>query len=140
VRAIIAFVCGTYWVLLTVLLLAPNPVAVVGVKKVPFISGTNLGVHFVAFTILASLVHGSRWLERSGWAFLVLALYALGSEALQAFVPSRCVSLEDFFENLIGVAAGSAIYWCVCRAVALDSSVAVSTFPDEGDGSRPSDD
>ena len=111
-RAIRLLICAGYWGLLTVFLLAPNPTAVVGLRRFPTFPWGDIGIHFTAFTILTLLVHGSRWPKGIGWPFLaVLVAYGITTESLQWFVPSRAVELLDYTENILGVAAGTGIYW-----------------------------
>ena len=111
-------ICAGYWGLLTVVLLVPNPAAVVGLRKVPVFPWGDIGIHFTAFTILTLLVHGSRWPRGIGWPFLaVLVAYGITTESLQWFVPSRAVELLDYTENILGVAAGTGIYWLGHRLI-----------------------
>jgi VanZ family protein len=117
-RTIRLLICAGYWGLLTVLLLVPNPAAVVGLRKVPVFPWGDIGIHFTAFTILTLLVHGSRWPRGIGWPFLaVLVAYGITTESLQWFVPSRAVELLDYTENILGVAAGTGIYWLGHRLI-----------------------
>ena len=117
-RKIRLLICAGYWGLLTVFLLAPNPIAVVGLRKVPVFPWGDIGIHFTAFTILTLLVHGSRWPKRTGWPFLaVLLAYGITTESLQWFVPSRAVELLDYTENILGVTAGTGIYWLTHRLI-----------------------
>ncbi len=108
-------ICITYWCLLTVLLLARDPAALVGLDRVPLFPWGDWGVHFAAFAVLGLLVHVSRWPKGSGWTVPVLLAYALATESLQAFVPPRTVQLADYLENVLGIAAGSAVWWTVWR-------------------------
>lgn len=117
-RAIRLLIGAGYWGLLTVLLLAPNPAAVVGLRRVPVFPWGDIGIHFTAFTILTLLVHGLRWPKRIGWPVLVVLLaYGVATESLQWFVPPRTVELLDFTENILGVAAGTGIYWLTHRLI-----------------------
>jgi hypothetical protein len=106
-RTIRLLICAGYWGLLTVLLLAPNPTAAVGLGRFSTLPWGDIGIHFTAFTILTLLVHGSRWPKGIGWSFLaVLVAYGITTESLQWFVPSRAVELLDYTENILGVAVG----------------------------------
>lgn len=108
--------CFTYWVVLTVLLLAPNPDAVVGLDKASISFRGDTATHFLAFSVLALLAHGTRWPKRIGWPLVtILAVYGIATESLQAFVPARVVALQDYTENILGVAAGTIVYWLVGR-------------------------
>jgi len=106
-------ICIAYWCLLTVLLLARDPAALVGLDRVPVFPWGDLGIHFTAFAVLGLLVHVSRWPKGPGWTLLVLLAYAVATESLQALVPPRTVQLTDYAENVLGIAAGSAFYWTV---------------------------
>jgi hypothetical protein len=110
-RLIFLLLCLGYWVLLTVLLLAPNPAALVGLRAVPTLPWGKFGVHLLAFTILSLLVHCSRWPARLCWPLIAfLMVYGIATEWLQRFVPTRTVRLMDAVENMLGVAAGVGIY------------------------------
>jgi len=108
--------CFTYVVVLTVLLLAPNPDAVVGLGGLSMSSRGATAIHFWAFSVLALLVHGTRWPKRLDWTLVaILAVYGIATESLQALVPARAVELRDFTENTLGIAAGTGIYWLALR-------------------------
>jgi len=51
-RAIRLLSCAGYWGLLTVFPMAPNPTAVVGLRRFPTFPWDDSGIHFTAFTIL----------------------------------------------------------------------------------------
>ncbi|MGQ9575999.1 MAG: VanZ family protein [Thermoguttaceae bacterium] len=103
--------CLAYWAFLTVLLLVPHPLALLGLKRSPWVLPEDRGVHFLLFLVLTLLVDTCRWAIRPLWFFLMLVGYALAMELLQALVPPRTVELFDLIENLSGIAVGTAIYW-----------------------------
>lgn len=106
--------CIVYWGLLTVLLLAPNPLAVFGITRLPdAISPPDRGVHFSVFCLLTVLVLASRWPVRTRFILIVLVVYAFASELLQYFFPPRTVDPIDLTENLLGIAVGAGFYWGV---------------------------
>lgn len=105
-------VCVAYWALLSVLLLAQDPFALFGVPRPPGPPG-NRGAHFLFFTLLALLAHASRWPMRFPVLTGLLVAYAFLTEGLQTLVPHRTVELLDLVENLLGLAAGTAIWWFV---------------------------
>jgi hypothetical protein len=108
--------CVYYWLLLTVLLLVPNPAALVGLHAIPIFPWGKFGVHLIAFTILAALVCATRWPNRLGWPLIVfLVVYGITTESLQLLVPHRTARVMDGIENILGIAAGSGIYWFVQR-------------------------
>ena len=116
-RIVRLLMCGSYWLFLTVLLLVPNPAAVVGLRKVPTFPWGDIGIHFTAFTILALVVHFSRWPKSFGWTIVVLLAYGIATESLQYFVPPRCVELKDYIENILGIAFGSGVFWWLSRVL-----------------------
>jgi len=107
--------CGLYWIALTVLLLVPNPAGVLGMRRISLFPWGDVGIHFTAFTILTLLVCAVRWPRPMGWPLFVLLAYAVATESLQAFVPPRTVELKDYAENLLGIAVGTGLYWCLRR-------------------------
>ena len=117
-RTIRLLICAGYWVLLTVLLLVPDPAAVVGLRRAPVFPWGDIGIHFSAFAILALLVHGIRWPKGLCWPVLAVLLgYGIITESLQWLVSSRAVQLLDYTENILGIAAGTGIYWLAHRLV-----------------------
>ena len=78
--------------------------------------GASSAIHLIAFTILGFLANATRWPKRLCWPMLVfLVLYGITTESLQYFVPYRTARVMDGIENILGIAAGSAIYWLVLR-------------------------
>jgi len=105
ITATIRVVSVAYWLLLTVLLLAPDPLALLGITRVP---GPPAGrmEHLLLFGVLAFLACASRPPLRWGPLAGLLVGYAVLTETLQVFVPTRTVELLDYAENLLGLAAG----------------------------------
>ncbi len=99
-----------YGILLTVLLLVPDPGALLGLEEPPGPPGGR-GVHFVAFLVFGLLMLGARWPIRRETVLLTLIVYAVVVESLQGFVPDRTVELLDYAENLVGLALGTCIGW-----------------------------
>jgi hypothetical protein len=127
-RVVGQFACCGYWLLLSVLLLVPDPAAVVGLKRVPVFPWGKFGIHLTAFTILSLLVHASRWPKRLSWSvFAVLVAYGLTTESLQLLVPHRSARVIDAVENILGIALGAGIYWLVRRRFGPSRS---SVLPD----------
>jgi hypothetical protein len=117
-HAIRLLICAGYCGLLTVLLLAPNPAAVVGLRRVPVFPWGDIGIHFTAFTVLTLLAYCTRWPKGIGWPVLAILLaYGIATESLQCFVGSRAVELLDYTENILGVTAGTGIYWLTHRLI-----------------------
>ena len=108
--------CLGYATLLTLLLLTPDPAALMGLKEIPWFPWGDIGIHICAFLLLATLVHATRWPKPPHWLLIVLLLgYGATTETLQAFVPGRSTELKDYLDNCIGVALGSGIYWYMQR-------------------------
>jgi len=107
--------CVAYWGVLTVLLLVPDPWALLGLSRLASTASTDRGVHFLLFFILGFLIHASRWPWRLLAFLLVLVLYAVGAELLQWFFPPRSVDALDMVENVVGIALGSLASWRLIR-------------------------
>ena len=60
-RIAVLVACVCYWFLLTVLLLVPNPAALVGLHAVPIFPWGKFGIHLIAFTGLGFLANATRW-------------------------------------------------------------------------------
>lgn len=109
--------CAGYWIFLTVLLLVPNPAAVVGLNSVPIFPWGKFGIHLSFFTLLSVLANFSRWPKSlSRWLLAFMAIYGIATEALQLLVPHRTSQVIDGVENLLGIALGAIIYWLVWRS------------------------
>jgi uncharacterized membrane protein YccC len=119
--------------LLTFLLLHPNPLGFLGIKRLPGPSG-GFGVHFVCFAGLGFLIAASRFPVRRAVGVTAMASYAVAAEAAQRFVPNRVVDPIDAAENLVGLVAGAAIWWIVwnkLRPVGL-AAMARRNHPNQG--------
>ena len=104
--------CAAYFVLLSVLLLTPDPLELLGFDSSP--AGGGWGAHFCVFAALAFLTHAGRPPLSLRWTIVALIAYALATETLQIFIPLRCVELLDYLENLLGLAAGT-IAWLAAK-------------------------
>lgn len=115
-RILKGLVALAYVVLLTVMLLTPDPAALMRLKEFDWILVYDFFIHFTAFVILAIIIHAQRWPRPVHWLFLVvLAAYGITTESLQYFVPGRSVELKDYTANLLGIAIGSGIYGLLRR-------------------------
>ena len=104
-------VCLGSWAAVTVLLLVPNPAALVGLRHAPR-PGYALLAHLGSFFLLSVLTLASRlpvsWPATLG----VLVSYGAVVELLQGFVPRRTVAFADFVANTVGIVLGAAAYAC----------------------------
>ena len=129
-RIVTLFASFCYWILLTVLLLVPNPAALVGLREVPIFPWGKFGIHLIAFTILSVLVHATRWPKRPWWPLIaLLVVYGITTETLQLFVPHRTARVMDAIENILGIALGAGIYWLArrLRELCLKSNLAAGS-------------
>jgi glycopeptide antibiotics resistance protein len=112
VRIITRFIGYGYWLLLTVLLLVPNPATLVGLRAVPIFPWGKFGIHMAFFTVLGFLVNTTRWPRRPWWPLIALLfIYGITTETLQFLVPHRTAQIIDAIENISGIALGTAAYW-----------------------------
>jgi len=116
-RVLRVVLCGLYWLVLTVLLLVPDPARVLHMRRIPVFPWGDIGVHLTGFTILTLLVCAARRPKPIGWPLALLLLYAVATESLQAVVPPRTVELKDYVENILGIALGTGLYWCLWRVL-----------------------
>ena len=105
-----------YLVLLTALLLAPDPLALLGIKELPG-PDKGRGVHLCAFALLGLLALASRLPLGTRRLIAWLVVYALATETLQTLVKSRSVELLDYLENLAGLACSAAAWTLLARIV-----------------------
>ena len=114
-RTLRQLACAAYVTVLTILLLVPNPAALVGMHAAPVFPWGKFGIHLTAFVLLTLSVHIVRWPAAIGWPLLPLLIYAGGTEALQMFVPQRHARVTDFLENSLGILVGATLYWLFQR-------------------------
>ncbi len=98
-----------YLILLTTLLLIPHPWAWL-LGATPEVSPPDRGVHFCAFFVLAILCAASRLSWPRPVLTAILVGYAIATESLQGLVETRVVDPIDCTENLLGLAAGAAVW------------------------------
>ncbi len=104
-----------YWLLVSLLLLVPNPAAILFDLRPAQAAAAMRGVHCTAFLLLALLVQAARFPVRRSVQWALLVGYALLVESLQWYVPRRTVELADYAENLLGLALGAAVFAVACR-------------------------
>jgi hypothetical protein len=106
-------VCAGYVVFLTLLLLSPDPSRVIGVHgNLPWILQAVLpAAHAISFLVLATVALAPRW-PVPRWAIvLLLAIYGGATEIIQGFLPPRTPEWMDWFQDLSGIAVGTAFCW-----------------------------
>ncbi|MBN1590929.1 MAG: VanZ family protein [Pirellulales bacterium] len=112
---IVRLTCIAYTLALSVLLLLPNVGFLLGWWVLRGGPG-GIGRHFAAFTVLGLLVAASRIPMRRARLAATMVTYAIGIELLQFLSPPRSVEWLDAVENLLGLAAGLAL-WQLWRRV-----------------------
>jgi VanZ family protein len=111
---LIRLIAILYGIVLTVLLLVPDPAALLGLKRFPEPPGERFA-HFAFFAVLGLLACISRWPVR-GWMLLaILAAYAVATELLQGLVPHRTPELIDLVEDFFGLGLGAYLGWIIQR-------------------------
>jgi hypothetical protein len=105
--------CAVYCLLLTVLLLVPDPFGLLRIERSAGPSGS--GVHFLLFAVLGGLVLASRLPLPHLLVTLILVGYAVTSELLQSFFPPRTVEMKDIAENILGLGVAYFIGWVFRR-------------------------
>ena len=106
---------AVYWLTLTVLLLVPDPLALL-LGVMPDASIPSRGTHFTAFFLLAILAGSSRLPWRLSLQTIALFVYAVTTESLQGLVEGRVVELLDYAENLLGLAVGTTAWILAYKA------------------------
>jgi VanZ family protein len=109
--------CLAYLALLTVMLVMRDPEATL-VHRSGLLELYRLlkpWMHLLTFFVLGLLAFTSRWPVRWWGVAVVLILYAVATEAVQWFVPSRTVDPWDLAQNLAGLAAGALVAGIVRR-------------------------
>ena len=110
---LIRCICAAYWLLLTTLLLAP--LQLLGISRIPG-QPSDVNIHFLVFAVLGILVLASRLPLRRALLTGLLVGYAIASELLQSLV-GRDTASQDLLANLLGLAAGAALWWVVQKHV-----------------------
>jgi hypothetical protein len=115
---VVRWACVAFWLFLTLLLLSPDPRALLGLERLADRLPNPKVAHVVCFTLLAMLVHASRFPLRRGLLVGMLVAYAASTEGLQYFVPNRTAALADVALNLSGLALGT-VLWRAAGQAAL---------------------
>ncbi len=104
-----------YWPFLTLMLLVPDPYALLGIDDFPGLSG-EFGTHLVLFAVLGFLVTAA-WGVRKVSIFMLglLVAYSAATELLQHFIPLRTPDPKDFAEDVAGLVLGAAACWAFIR-------------------------
>jgi VanZ family protein len=88
------------------LLLTPHPLETLGLGGYSEAISADRGQHAVIFVCLALFGAASRWPVSRTILGALLAAYAVGTEGLQSFIPSRTPEWADVGENMLGIAIG----------------------------------
>jgi VanZ family protein len=110
-------ICAAYWVLLTCLLLARDPLGLFdgGRRFDRAYDSIEPVAHLVSFTLLALLVLFTRWPLRRRWLMAIVAGYGVATELIQSQVPGRHMQLVDLLQDFGGILLGCLIYWTCLR-------------------------
>jgi VanZ family protein len=110
-------VCLAYVVLLSLLLLSPNPARVIGLSgEMPALLRTLMPyAHLLSFSVLAVAMLLAHWPLPRWSIVLLLGIYGGATEIIQGFIPPRTPEWMDWIQDLGGLAVGVAI----CSLVAL---------------------
>jgi hypothetical protein len=103
----VAFVA--YLSFVTLLLLTPDPLGLLGLRPYAETLGGDSGRHFLLFAGLGLLGSLGRWPISTAKLACLLAAYGIGTEVLQAFIPPRTPEAADAVEDLLGIAVGLAV-------------------------------
>ena len=118
-RLLWIMVAGLYWMLLTVMLLAPDPAALLDAFYPRAVVPLGVGCHFLAFALLTALLLAACWPRLPAWTLLLLVAYAGLTEWLQQFFPPRQMEVRDYAEDVLGIVVAAFVYWLVLRRLAL---------------------
>lgn len=120
-------ICAGYWLLLTALLLARDPLGWFNSRPSVDAVYEHLEplAHFISFALLTLLVLAAPWRLSRGWLLAILAGYGLATELIQSQIPGRRMQLVDLLQDFAGVILGFAVYCAwqrfVARRFMLDS-------------------
>ncbi len=99
-----------YLVVLTALLLYREPSKLIAIDTMGLLGMLSSVSHLVSFLVLTVLALVPRWSLRR-WAIVSgLAAYGGATELLQHFVSARSPEWSDWFQDLAGIAIGTAIW------------------------------
>jgi hypothetical protein len=112
---LLRLVCVGYVVFLTLLLLTGAPSRLIGFEgDLPWALQALLpAAHAISFLVLAVLALTPRWPVPRWGIVLILAIYGGMTEIFQGFLPPRTPEWMDWFQDLGGIAAGTALCWAL---------------------------
>ena len=112
-------VCIGYFIFLTSLLLTTAPARLIGIRgEWPWLLRVlDPAAHLISFWVLAVLALMTRWPVPRWGIVLALAIYGGMTEIVQGYVPHRTPRWTDWFQDLIGIALGTACCWGVATLV-----------------------
>ena len=113
-------VCVGYFVFLTLLLLTTDPARLIGMQEgLPWILQVIYPLaHTISFLVLAVLALMTRWPVPRWGIVLALMIYGGMTEIVQGCVPQRTPDWADWFQDLAGIALGTACCWGVATLAA----------------------
>ena len=112
-QGVIRAACIAYAVLLGLLLLSEDPSRVVGLHgRIPaFLRMIGPAAHAISFAVLAVLALWVRWPVARWGIVLILIVYGSMTEILQGLIPHRTPEWMDWFQDMAGIALGTAFCW-----------------------------
>jgi len=118
-RRFLTWAFFAYFAVLTVGLVTPDPMGVARGRQ-SWLHDWYLAYlepigHLLGFTALGFLGAASRWPWSGTTRLIVLAFYAVGTEAWQMLVPPRTPEWKDVVQNLAGIGIGALLWWGVVR-------------------------
>jgi len=104
-----------YLIFLTALLLCREPSDLIAVEM-GLLRALLSVAHLLSFAVLAVLALAPRWPLPRWVVIMALAAYGGATELLQTFVWGRTPDWVDWFQDLIGIAIGTALWWSAATA------------------------
>jgi len=114
-------VCLGYAVFLTLLLLNNYPERLIGMREgLPWVlRAMHPAAHVISFCVLAVLALTTRWPVPRWGIVLILAIYGGMTEIAQGFTLMRTPRWTDWFQDVIGIAAGAACCWAIAMLAGM---------------------
>jgi VanZ family protein len=125
-------ICAIYWLLLTALLLARDPLGWFHTRRTVDAVYEHLEpvAHFVSFALLSLLVLMSRPRLSRVWLFAILGGYSVATELVQSQVPGRRMESIDLVQDIAGILVGWCVF-CIWQQIAASRKPATESLPEE---------